>query len=132
LAVLAWFVLFVATHWPTTPDLGNVGGLDKIVHFAAFAVLAVLCCWAVSCRWRLNLARLSWIVAALTAYAALDELLQIPIPGRTADPLDWFADLAGATCGAIAFVLIAAVGKACRRENPAARPTVDSRALTRS
>ena len=39
-------------------------------------------------RWRLNLARLSWIVAALTAYAALDELLQIPIPGRTADPDD--------------------------------------------
>jgi VanZ family protein len=109
LAILAWCTLFVATHLPKTPiDMAGVRGADKMMHFAAYAVLSLLCCWSVSSRRRFTLVLYAWIVAALVGYAAIDELLQIPIPHRNAELLDWVADMAGAACGAVAFALIVA------------------------
>lgn len=81
-------------------------GVDKAFHFAAFAGLAFLCCWAVSSRRRLTSVAYGWIVGVLAIYAAADELLQIPLPRRNADPLDWLADTAGAACGVAVFALI--------------------------
>lgn len=114
LALLFWLALFVATHLPDTPDVVTAGGLDKACHFAAFAALAFLTCWAVSSRRRLTPAVYLAILALLAVYAAVDELLQAPIPHRSPDPLDWLADVAGAACGALAFFLCAAVGRRIR------------------
>jgi VanZ family protein len=105
-ALVAWCGLFVVTHLPKAPQVTEFPGLDKLLHVAAFAGLALVCCWAVSSWRRLSPVVYAWIVGVLVIYAAVDELLQIPIPRRNADPLDWLADMAGAVCGAAVFALI--------------------------
>ena len=110
LAILAWCALFVATHLPVIPnDMVGVRGSDKLFHFAGFAVLSLLCCWAISSHRRVTLVLYVCITAVLVCYAGIDELLQIPIPSRCADPFDWLADVAGVACGVFVFALIVAV-----------------------
>lgn len=48
-----------------------------------------------------------FVVAA--CYGAVDELGQIPIPGRHADIWDWVADMLGAVAGLAAYRLSLAV-----------------------
>jgi len=45
------------------------------------------------------------IFAIAACYGVFDELTQTLIPGRSADPLDWLADLAGALAGLGAYAL---------------------------
>lgn len=70
-------------------------------HFGYFGVLAILLYFALPAT---ILAIKSDIAAiSLTSiYGILDELHQIKVPGRTADPLDWLVD----TLGAIFFLAI--------------------------
>ena len=110
LAILFWLALFVATHLPKAPSIVTASGLDKACHFTAFAALAFLVCWAVSSRRQLTLTVYAAILSLIALYAAVDELLQAPIPHRSADPIDWLADIAGAACGTLAFLLMASVG----------------------
>jgi VanZ family protein len=110
LAILFWLALFVATHLPKAPRIVTASELDKACHFLAFAALAFLFCWAVSSRRQLTLAVYAAILSLIALYAAIDELLQAPLPHRSADPIDWLADIAGAACGALAFSLVASVG----------------------
>ena len=76
---------------------------DKVIHIGAFSVLAFLLAWAVPT----NHKRRSWNVIIATAigvaYAAIDELTQIPV-GRTADWADFSADLFGILAGIIVYV----------------------------
>ncbi len=109
LVIVCWCALFAATHVPQKPDMVVGYGLDKVFHCGGFAVLSLLCCWAIASRRKLSPAIAFGIVAALACYAALDELLQTPIPGRHADLLDWLADVAGAIGGALIFALILAI-----------------------
>ncbi len=92
--ILYWLALFVGTHVPLS--VGNVGGHgDKLVHWVSYAGLAFLCGLAVSLHRPLSWRAWLLLAAALAAYAAVDELLQIPVPGRYGDPWDWVADLVG-------------------------------------
>lgn len=95
--VLFWGVLFYATHIPLPPGL-LPGNSDKMIHTAAYFVLAVLLLsflatkgpftwWAVFIRW-----------IVLAAYGAFDEVTQTLV-SRTADIEDWFADITGAALG---------------------------------
>jgi hypothetical protein len=81
-------VLFApASDVPLAPP-----GVDKLVHLLLFAALAV------SARW----AGIGWSAAAglLVPYAAVSELLQgLPQLGRSADVLDWLADVVGILLG---------------------------------
>ena len=49
-----------------------------------------------------------YLTALLIAigYGAIDELGQIPIPGRNADAVDWLADVAGAVAGVMCYRLM--------------------------
>jgi hypothetical protein len=98
-----WIALFISTHVPRLPGGGGPLGLDKVAHFAGYAGLAVLTCMVLlrGERWwrRGALA----VLVGLMAYGILDELLQIPIPHRTADLLDWICDALGAAAGIIVF-----------------------------
>jgi VanZ family protein len=89
-----WLTLFVATHIPRAPEIPLENG-DKLVHFSAYAMLALLAaaCW--SCYRPLKWRGLLLIVLAISVYGALDELTQIPV-GRTADWRDWVTDVLGA------------------------------------
>lgn len=96
--ILYWLALAVATHIPKPPDIPLQQG-DKLVHFAAYALLAFLAavCWS-AYRAPLRKHHLLVLFALLSFYAAVDELTQIPF-GRQADVLDWLADTMGLACG---------------------------------
>lgn len=98
-----WATLLVATHVPR--DFPGVPGnsVDKLVHMAAFAVLAGLLAMAWRCTvGRLNAAHLraAWLVVVV--YAALDEATQ-PLVGRVGAWDDWLADAAGTAAGLVIF-----------------------------
>lgn len=44
---------------------------------------------------------LAFGITAVSVYGALDEIHQMFIPNRSAEFLDWFADIGGAVLGAI-------------------------------
>jgi VanZ family protein len=100
-----WLVIFAGTHAP-----GNVihaeGYTDKVYHFSAFFGLAMLLCGSASCFQRLRPVHFAAIVGLAAGYGIFDELTQLLVPNRTADPLDWLADISGATLAAVLFSLL--------------------------
>ena len=105
-----WLLLFVATHWPM-PGVVLPHNSDKAVHLVAYTVLAYLVglqfrqgYWRIR-RWRLATA------AVVCLWAVVDELTQIPIPGRSADVMDCLADWAGCAVGVIAVAIFVRVLK---------------------
>lgn len=100
--VIYWLALAIATHLPRAPELPLEQG-DKFLHVAAFAVLATLAatCWS---AWRppMRTGHFLMLAAILIAYAALDEVTQVPV-GRKADVADWMADVVGILIGIGAF-----------------------------
>ena len=105
--VCYWSALFAATHLPVEMPIALPGHwTDKIVHLAAFAILAVLLAttWQLAAR-QLNLRRLWWLWVLLVLYGAIDELTQVPV-GREASVWDWLADALGAAIGLAVFILL--------------------------
>lgn len=89
-----WVLLFAATHYPRVRIPGEVPHGDKLLHFAAFGLLAGLFWWFARARRRVT-PRLPWLAAAvLIPYAALDEYLQ-QFVGRFTDVNDFIANTAG-------------------------------------
>jgi hypothetical protein len=101
-----WLALFISTHVPKLPRIGPPAGGDKIAHFVGYALLAFLTCTVLLRRSRWSRGTALAILAGLTAYGVVDELLQIPIPNRSADFLDWLFDAMGAAAGIITFRVV--------------------------
>ena len=82
---------FLLLSWQllTPVTVVSPGSWDKLIHFLGFFMLGSL---AVFSWWRLSMGRLA---AILIAYAALTEILQHFIPGRSFSLLDWLADALG-------------------------------------
>jgi len=78
--------------------------LDKAKHLTAFAGLAVLLCMAAATfsqpTWQMYLL----VLVSIAAYGVVDELTQMLVPTRSADPLDWLADVSGAVVGIMVFL----------------------------
>lgn len=91
----AWAALvFTLTSIPN-PDLPDVPGGDKVAHTMMYAVLGALVAYALAPSRR----RGTWLwvaFAATAAVAALDEVHQRYIPGRSESVADWIADVSGA------------------------------------
>lgn len=99
---LYWGAMFVATHIPGDALPEQEFGLDKVVHFGAYAALAWLAALALRTMGWLNWkTALATFFVAIT-YGAVDELLQ-PYFHRNADVADWVADAVGAALGLVAF-----------------------------
>jgi VanZ family protein len=101
-----WLALFAATHVPNDMPILPSGRADKLVHFAAYAVLAAL----LATTWQLAAGHLTmrhlvilWIVIVL--YGAIDEWLQIPV-GRDCNLWDWTADALGALTALVLFAWV--------------------------
>ena len=105
---LYWIILFTATTLPGN-QLPDLHLSDKIEHFSAFFILAVLLNLALIFQRKsfvlFKYAALVTIVITLF-YGAIDELHQIFIPGRSADIRDWLADATGVILGVFILNLI--------------------------
>ncbi len=75
---------------------------DKIAHFVVGAVYALLLSWVFQ-PWALRLPRLEIPVGALLmlGLATFDEIMQIPLRGRDANPFDLLAGVIGITFGVL-------------------------------
>lgn len=91
-----WIFLFVATHFPKLRLPEAVPRSDKLAHFAAYALLALLFWKFFEANQRPLSPRFCWnALAVILVYAAVDEALQ-PLVGRSADVWDWICDVTGA------------------------------------
>ena len=116
LALLAAMYLgarFVGTHLPLSGERGElpVAGADKLIHALMYAGLAGLLLAAVSVVRPPSIAAALGVVLLIAAYAAIDEWTQSWVPTRSADPSDWAADVAGASLGAIVFLVAMRIGR---------------------
>jgi hypothetical protein len=100
---LYWLALFAMTHMPSEMAALPGASTDKIVHFAAFALLAMLLATA----WHLTVGQialrhmaLAWVMLVL--YGALDEWTQTFVD-RQASVYDLLGDAVGALIGLAAF-----------------------------
>jgi len=103
--VVYWGALCIGTHLPG----GSVGTplvSDKMLHFLAYTGLGFLIAMLLPLLGiRDSRAYLTALLIAV-GYGAIDELGQIPIPGRNADVVDWLADVAGAVAGVMCYRLM--------------------------
>ena len=103
---LYWLALFVMTHMPSEMAALPGASTDKLVHVAAFALLAMLLATA----WQLTVGRLTlrhmilaWIMLVL--YGAVDEWTQTFVD-RQASVYDLLGDALGALIGLVAFAAL--------------------------
>ncbi len=106
-----WLLMAVGSHLPQESAAAPILGHDKLVHFAAFAVLAWLLAWwdsgrAHSLGWR----RAGQLFAILIAYGIADELTQ-PYFGRSCDIFDLVADALGSLTGLAVFAKLQSRGQ---------------------
>lgn len=99
-AVALWLALQVTlTSLPGKAiPIGLPHPLDWAGHFCLYGGLGALIARAAALR-RWPLRRLLWAGVLLSAWAALDELHQLFIPGRSAEVGDWASDTLGASLG---------------------------------
>jgi VanZ family protein len=101
--ILYWIILLLATSLPG-PSLPDIGGGDKVKHFAAYAVLTMLLTLAIKVQDKKpGLKKYAFLLSVGVAsfYGMADEIHQMFIPGRNCEFLDWIADTAGALIGSL-------------------------------
>ncbi len=99
-AILWALLIFASSSIPgrVFPHV-NIPNIDKIVHFAYYFIFAILVAIALKHQTRFrDLSKSSLMMSFLlaTAYGVSDEAHQLFVAGRTSDPHDLVADMAGA------------------------------------
>ncbi len=123
-----WIYLFCITHFPKLRIDVGFHSIDKLLHVAFFGLLAFLF-WRFAETFRKPSPRLAWLALAwIGAYAAADEWLQGYV-GRSADIVDWTADMIGVA--AMLGVLEWRRRVNMRAAGAAAQDQMDSRAQVR-
>jgi VanZ family protein len=101
-AVIAWMgVIFWGSSQPGSAVPGR---FSVIGHLVEYAVLGILVAIALAPGRPRTIAL--WAIAAASVYGITDELHQLLVPGRTADPLDWATDTVGAVAGVLLVLLV--------------------------
>ena len=100
-----WGAMFVSTHLPAQLSDLPVQSSDKILHFSAFFILALLVALNAKCQLgELCLRHYAFLAILMAAYAALDEILQRFV-SRHCSFEDWVTDICGAIVGLWLFKL---------------------------
>jgi VanZ family protein len=97
--ILACIAISVASSYSNIPTLTIQLWQDKVFHAIAFGILALLALRAFRFQSsvRILASRPEVSAVAFSAfYGVLDEIHQSYVPGRTTDPWDVVADVAGA------------------------------------
>ncbi|MDX8127143.1 VanZ family protein [Methylomonas sp. OY6] len=105
---VAWIaILFIESSQPPAAIMGEVSGLDKVAHFLAFGVLALLVFGA---SFNLGLGRhlpaFFMPLLIVTVIGVADELYQLSNPSRAFELLDLVADISGAVICLYVYKLI--------------------------
>ena len=109
-----WCALFVGTHIPNPERFLPPDVSDKTLHVLAYFGLTFLLLVRDALGRPFTVRRGLLLLAAVSVYAAVDELLQaIPALNRTADVGDWAADVCGAALALGAFVICRAALVRC-------------------
>ncbi len=98
------FIFFQSSH-PTPQEIPSFRFMDKMLHIAAYAVLAILFYRAyqtLPIRHNLRLLLLLSILSA-SLYGISDEIHQYFVPFREADIFDGIADTIGAIIGVLVY-----------------------------
>jgi len=104
--LLYTFALVISTHLPKVSGLVRTPGFDKVLHFVAYFVQAMLAAAAVAATGRLGRRNAAILLVALAAFGGLDELTQ-PWFSRSAEWADWGADCLGIVLGVGLVLLLA-------------------------
>jgi len=97
-AVVALLAHLGALYWPVVTVAGPVSRTDKVVHVLLFAVPTYLVGRLV--------ARPRWVVLGFAVHSIISELSQhLFLTGRSGDPWDVVADVAGVALAALALVV---------------------------
>ena len=94
-------IIFLQSAFPSPIQKPGIPHLDKVSHFAGYALLGALFFRAFRASRPSARTCVLMILSVLSAtlYGAGDELHQQFVPGRTADPLDLIADFLGSGAG---------------------------------
>jgi VanZ family protein len=97
---IAWIgVLFAESSQQPAKIMGEVTGLDKLAHFAAYGLLAVLIYAAFYCLCD-RVSPIVWFpLVIVLLIGGAEELYQTLIPDRSASLYDFLADMCGALLG---------------------------------
>lgn len=97
LLVSALIITAVLIPGPNLPEVGMLGGMDKIVHVIMFST------WALAVRYEFNRPQFRFFLAFLigVSFSLFTELLQILVEGRSFDWYDLLADAGGLVLGLI-------------------------------
>lgn len=108
LSAIGWAgVLYYLSDQPRLGIQPLFSGEDKLFHAAAYSVLGFLILGAIKPAWNGYSRGQILLAAGLAAvYGVLDEFHQYFVPGRSADPFDAIADLAGGLLGVLLMVAI--------------------------
>lgn len=99
---MLWALLILALTSVPGADLPQASlfpEADKVVHFGLYAILGLLSVRAAFGEGSRDAALVRLVAIAIGIFAALDEVHQRFIPGRSMDVRDWMADVAGALVG---------------------------------
>ena len=100
-------VIFVQSSFPS-PDLGPAFPLkDKMMHMAAYGILAALFYRACRVTWPGSLSPVQLLaisVCLASLYGMSDEFHQSFVASRHADVMDGVADVAGSILGALGYM----------------------------
>ena len=97
--------IYVQSSHPSPEDLPSFRFMDKMLHVAAYAVLAILFYRAyltLPIRHNLRILALLSILSA-SLYGISDEIHQYYVPFREADVFDGIADIIGAIIGVLVY-----------------------------
>lgn len=112
--VAVWLAALVITHLPAS-NLPSLGVKDTKLHLMGYAGIASFF-WLTLAAYGVGLGRRVLLgLAVLAAYGALDELTQ-PIFGRSADSLDFLADMLGASAALLAWETLRGARAALTRQ----------------
>jgi VanZ family protein len=122
--VVYWTMLCIGTHLPSRFVAAPLLVSDKVLHFLGYTGLSFLLATLLPLL-GVGERRVYWgALLVAIVYGAVDELGQIPVPGRTAELGDWFANVAGAVVGVTCYRLTTvAVGDQVFRLWPEKKPS---------
>lgn len=94
-------LIYVQSSHPAPQNLPDWPLMDKLLHFACYALLGALFLRALNTTPAKHHLRLVLILSVLLSslYGISDEIHQSFVPFRTADPMDVLADILGSIAG---------------------------------